>query len=127
MKKLLVILILLVYGTSAIGITVHLHFCCGKLKNIEFTSSKEKTCDSHNGHKMGSKPCCDKKDISIKIEGEQTLNKAVSHTFQPETALPALTQLFVSSPQVAKKILPVAFAPPPADKDRNIFYCIYRI
>ena len=50
-----------VYGFSASGMTVQFHYCCGKLKNVDWVPIKRSGCG--NGHKMGSKPCCETKQL----------------------------------------------------------------
>jgi hypothetical protein len=69
MKKLLVILFLLAYGFSASGMTVHLHYCCGKLKSIEWAPVSDNECGEK--HSMGSKPCCETKKISNSNDADQ--------------------------------------------------------
>ena len=63
MKKLLVIVLLLVYGAASSGMTLHLHYCCGKLDKIDLAPVKHKGCGSE--HKLGKKSCCDNKELSI--------------------------------------------------------------
>ncbi|HJW15987.1 MAG TPA: hypothetical protein VJ499_02655 [Flavisolibacter sp.] len=69
MKKILVIALLLVYGFSSTGMTLQLHYCCGKLKSVELAPVKDPGCGSK--HKMGSKPCCETKNINAKSKADQ--------------------------------------------------------
>lgn len=61
LKKLFVILLMFVYGFSASGMKVQFHYCCGKLKNVDWVPIKRSVCGK--GHKMGSKPCCETKQL----------------------------------------------------------------
>lgn len=64
MKKCIVILLMLVYGVSSTGMTLKVHYCCGKIKRVDWLSAAEKKCG--NEHKMGSMPCCETKQVTIK-------------------------------------------------------------
>src|SRR5687768_7326765 len=72
MKKLFAILILLMYGFSSTGMTISLHYCCGKLKSIDWTVPQSKSCDHKQN--MGGKPCCETKLISYKDKSDQDLS-----------------------------------------------------
>lgn len=127
MKKFLVIVLLLLYGASSFGMSMHLHFCCGKLKNIDFTAPKPKPCHTGKMHTMVGKPCCNDKEINLKIKGEQTPAKVFQTSFQSVAIKPVELTVFVSAPFESKKLLPEIFAPPPLEKDFNHLYCVYRI
>jgi hypothetical protein len=69
MKKIVVIALLLVYGLSSTGATVHLHFCCGKLDDISFSSTNSKICSTKTF--SSTKKCCDSKHIELKVKADQ--------------------------------------------------------
>lgn len=127
MKKLLVILLLMVYGTASFGATVHFHYCCGKLKKVDFTLPKENSCSS-KAHLMGSKPCCDDKQVELKIKSEQAASKVLQSTFHVEAIQPIQRAYFVLSPFQNKKLLPEVFAPPPITTNSLfLLNCVFRI
>jgi len=70
MKKLLIILMVLVYGLSASGATVHLHYCCGELENVSLTTEHNPGCPEKDGDWKG---CCDSKKLDLKIKADQNL------------------------------------------------------
>jgi hypothetical protein len=125
MKKLFAIMLLLVYGLSSSGMTIHFHYCCGKLKKVDLTSVKDDQCGTK--HKMGSKPCCDHKQVSLKLKAEQNPAKAINYSFSITGIKPVQPEYQVSTPIETKKLIPEVFAPPPLQKDFNHLYCIYRI
>ena len=127
MKKLLVILLLMVYGVASFGATVHFHYCCGKLKKVDFTAPKESGCESGKTHMMGSKPCCDNKAIDIKIKDEQTASKMFQLSFPFDVVEPIHYNYFVLAPLQNKRLVPEIFAPPPLNQDFTHLYCVYRI
>jgi hypothetical protein len=69
MKKFLVIILMLVYGLSSSGMTINLHYCCGKLDDISFFGKKDSQCPMGNHIKKSG--CCNDKQISVNINAEQ--------------------------------------------------------
>src|SRR5215217_2349586 len=65
MKKLVIILVLVSYGFSSFGVSMHLQYCCGKLESFNFSLPKRMHCTSSKSHL--SKPCCENKDVLLKI------------------------------------------------------------
>lgn len=112
MKKLFVILLLMVYGTASFGATVHFHYCCGKLKSVDFTPPKEKDCGMGKIN-MGSKKCCDNKQVELKLKSEQDASKVYQSSFHVDAVQPIHQAYYVSTPFENKKLLPEVFAPPP--------------
>ncbi len=125
MKKLFVIILLLVYGASSSGMTLHFHYCCGKLDTIDLSPVKHKGCGMNP--KPGKKACCDNKEVTLNIKSEQSLVKHIYPSFQVLAIKPTLPEFLVSSPVKAKGLLPQLFAPPPLQEDRTILFCVYRI
>jgi len=126
MKKFLVILLLLTYGFSSTGMTVNLHYCCGKLKKVDWAPPKEKDCGSQ--HKMGSKPCCETKQITSKQKGEQEQAQCFAKQVKPlSDFIRPSSELTIEKP-ISRRLSPVAFAPPPlALPPLFILHCVYRI
>jgi hypothetical protein len=124
MKKLVVILLMLAYGFSSSGATLQLHYCCGKLKSIEWAPVESKK-DCGMGHKMGSKPCCETKEFSNKEKADQLLLQlAVKNFNAPAIAERPSFQVEDSTPAL-KSLSPVAFSLPPPDTSR--IYLLNRV
>lgn len=70
MKKLVVIFLLLVYGITSSGTTISLHYCCGKLDDISFSTVFEKECAMDNKG-VSKKRCCDNKHVELKLKADQ--------------------------------------------------------
>lgn len=69
MKKLFIILIMLVYGVSSSGMTINLHYCCGKLDDVSFTGDHSKGC-AMASVKKNSK-CCHNQQLTVKLNTDQ--------------------------------------------------------
>ena len=75
MKKITIILLTVFYFAVASGITVSLHYCGGKFKEISlFQSGNEDGCC---GSKKKSKGCYNDKAAFIKIKDNHTINDNV--------------------------------------------------
>lgn len=86
MQKIFIILLMLVYGLSSSGMTVSLHYCCGKLDGVSLTGKQDKTCKMGNHSKKSN--CCKDKEISAsKTADHQAAAKWVNLANQP-IALP---------------------------------------
>ncbi|HWJ29342.1 MAG TPA: hypothetical protein VNS32_22570 [Flavisolibacter sp.] len=124
MKKLLAFILIMVYGLSSTGMTVHFHYCCGKLDKVSLEPVKGK-CEGAAG--MKNKSCCDSKQVTLKLKREQQSGKWIQHSFHSEVLLPEQEHLQVVLPRQSKKLLPEIFAPPPLQKDLLSLYCVYKI
>ena len=71
MKKLLTILLIVAYGIATYGSTVYMHYCMGKLVNIEMTSAHNTTCKGcHQSKKTSEKSCCKSEFKQLKTDKE---------------------------------------------------------
>ena len=125
LKKLSVILLLMIYSLSSTGMIVNFHYCCGKLKNVEF-SSVQVECGMKMKH-GSSKKCCDSKQLELKVKADQKITEAAKPAFKA-IALPAnFSEFVIAHPVHGKHLIPSIFAPPPLVQQLNILHCVYRI
>jgi hypothetical protein len=126
LKKLSVILILLIYGLSSTGMTVNFHYCCGKLKKVEFSSAQVE-CGMKMKH-SSSKKCCDSKQLELKVKADQKVPEGAKQVLYA-TGLPVShSQFVVASPVYQNILIPSVFAPPPLlHQQLTILYCTFRI
>ena len=117
MKKLLVIFLVLVYGLSASGATIHLHYCCGMLEKVSLTTEHNPDCPEKGSDK---KDCCDSKKLDLKIKADQNLAAKWVASFQAcSEALPIqdyrqpvftpgkIETVFTTGPPVAGNKIPL--------------------
>jgi hypothetical protein len=126
-KKILVILLLLVYGFSSTGMTLHFHYCCGKLDKVDFAAPARKHCAGEENKKMGSKPCCENKELNLKITTTQNSGKVLYPSFTSIAIYPVQSYIFLPASVIPKKIISGFFGSPPLSTDLNCLYCSYRI
>lgn len=128
MKKILVILLLTMYGMSSFGMTVNFHYCCGKLKKVALTSIKTDLCDMEPAAQIEMEDCCRDEALTLKIKDVQAPS-AIYHasSFSDITFLPARELAIADVPHRGIIHVPKYFLPPPLRKDFTSLYCVYRI
>jgi len=67
-KKLVVILLLIVYAGSAVGTTINMHYCMNKISDWSFSSKKKDKCAKCG---MSNNGCCKDEKKEIKISSDQ--------------------------------------------------------
>lgn len=68
MKKTGILIFAFFYFVLSSGLTLHMHYCAGKLKGFSIAQSNEKGCC---GTKKKSKGCCKEKLLVYKIKNDQ--------------------------------------------------------
>ncbi len=74
MKKLVIILVLVAFGFSSAGMTLHVHFCCGRLDMVKLVPVNDDHCPID--HKERQNNCCDDKQVEIKIKEDYKNEKS---------------------------------------------------
>ena len=127
MRKCLVILLMLVYGFSSSGTTVNLHYCCGKLDDISFSTQKNDRCPMGNHVKKSN--CCHDKQITAKLIPDQEQSTKWIQSKQLLIATPVIqaasisfTESIVSVDRLARGVpVPITIVP------LFIKNCVFRI
>ena len=126
MKKLLAIIMIVLFGFSSSGATVQLHYCCGKLKSVSWGSIQEKDCGMKD--KMGSRPCCETKSVSAKDQNQDhelyTIALGSASPVEPiqfshPVSVPVTTAHMVTGIQPGSS--------PPLSQSLCILHCVFRI
>jgi hypothetical protein len=118
----------MVYGLSSSGMTVQLHYCCGKLKKVEFKPVEQTAC-KHGMHKMKNKKCCENKAFELKVKGDQKAeHTSLLKFFKNTSEVRMISFVLCHEHPISKQLSPVAFAPPPQlTTPLFIMNCVYRI
>ena len=127
MKKLLVILLLVVYAASAIGTTINMHYCMNKISDWSFSNKKKDKCTKCG---MTNNGCCkdEKKEIKIssdqqKAEYAQMLRLPIAEIIKHSFTRPSKNLFLINKPFFAY------FHTPPIllKEDKQAIYSIYLI
>lgn len=126
MKKLLIIVLMLVYGIPSMGATIHLHYCCGKLDNITFSTQHNKSCPQKE--KL-LKNCCDSKQVDLKIKVDQESGTKWLTTYKDFSAPPSFTSFYIASLVEAEVLHPFSTGPPLLWPNVPLYirHCVFRI
>jgi len=127
MKKLIVILLLLVYGLSASGSTIYVHFCCGKIDAVKLIPVKNSKCPVD--HKIKKPGCCDDKQLDLKISSDQKREVAIGLYLNVPSAIPPSFELQRDSRILFDQASHRHSSSPPVHYLCNLYklHCIYRI
>jgi hypothetical protein len=138
MKKVLVSILAVIYLSTSMGATVHLHYCMGRLVSWGLADRPGKSCDFCGMQKTGAsgecvvgmKNCCHEESKQIGNDKDQ---KAAQEFFQVTKIAPAVADLpvpvwmnsVVSSPVLSQ---PVSHGPPlVAVVPLFVRHCTFRI
>ena len=137
MKKFVATILAVVYLSTSIGATVHLHYCMGKLLNWSLTDKDNKNCGQCGMPKSISRNCmafkdgcCKDKHAHVQLDKDQSTTDAVYTALSiPFIALPVAMATF-PDPYTASYIAGyyTTNAPPEPDKvPVFIRNCTFRI
>jgi len=122
MKKVLATILAIIYLSTSMGATVHMHYCMGKLVDwglLDHSGENCSSCGMQNmqaaeGSKVAKKDCCRDEHRQIKTDKEQKPGQSFIEFAKiiPSAAIlsySAWTDPFIASPVLA---LPVVKGPP---------------
>ncbi len=126
-KKVLVILLLVIYSVSTIGATINMHYCMNKFADWSLFGEKKDKCAKCG---MSNNGCCKDEIKQIKLSLDQQKAEYVQHVkFNLVTILKSPftfpTKKFIS---INKQIVAYLHSPPLIlPKDLQAFYSIFLI
>jgi len=140
MKKFLVTILALVYLTTSVGATVHMHYCMDKLVawGLGHEKSGKKSCPScgmektTTGKHCGkeSKGCCKDEQKIVKLENDQKISEASLQLTQipAEAITPVHFDYSLEYVSSLTEEYPLTHAPPPSGATPvYILNCNFRI
>ena len=116
MKKILAVILAVIYLGTSTGATVHMHYCMGKLADWGLGHNKSKTCGECGMEKSEEKDngCCKDEHKFVKNDGDQKIAEAGFQMMQ--LASVALPVSFVEIPDnnipSVTEENPISHAPP---------------
>jgi hypothetical protein len=129
-KKIVAICLLVIYGVSSIGATVHLHYCMGKFVNWSFTESKDDKCGNCGMKGKSKKDCCkdEHKEFKLKTDHQKSAITDVIHFISTPVLLTPISNYIFQLPVTATYGYS-NYHPPPAIHNQNlqVLYCTFLI
>jgi hypothetical protein len=129
MKKVVVLLLLMVYGSATMGTTIHLHYCMNKMVGWSLVDSKDHQCHTCGMEKKGG--CCKDSKAQIKLAADQQkaeFSQAANFNSNQFCLLPIVsdymfTAIPVTNTEHTKNISPPFLLSSVSPE----FLCVYRI
>ena len=127
MKKLVIILLFLVYGSASIGATVHSHYCMDKFAGWSLWHGSHDTC-SKCGMDESKNDCCKDEHQSVKLKAEHEKTAAA---FVQATDAAVCVTYYIDVPEktiFTSTSAPFSDVPPELPSQRlHILHCIFLI
>ncbi|HQS25451.1 MAG: HYC_CC_PP family protein [Bacteroidota bacterium] len=129
MKKIVVILLLLIYGSATMGATIHMHYCMNEFVGWSlWHGEKEKECGKC-GMKEKKGGCCkdEHKQVKLKTEHQKSATaQYIQFLDVPALITPVADFSFKVTP--TSLAFPVSNAPPKIPRERlYILHCVFLI
>lgn len=132
MKRLLTLILAILYMGSSTGATFHMHYCMGKLVEVNLWHEDDKKCGNCGTEQSSvcSKKCCKDEHKTVKLENDQKATENDINLLQ--VAAIAAPFPFNDLPGVYTVSLvekfPTSNAPPRSSKiHTHILNCTFRI
>jgi len=128
-KKIVVILLLLIYGSATMGATIHMHYCMNDFVGWSlWHGEKEKECGKC-GMKEKKGGCCkdEHKQVKLKTEHQKSATaQYIQFLDVPALITPVADFSFKVTP--TSLAFPVSNAPPKIPRERlYILHCVFLI
>lgn len=127
MKKIVVILLLLIYGSATMGATIHMHYCMNELVGWSLWHGEKDNECGKCGMKEKKGGCCKDEHKQVKLKTEH--QKSATAQYIQFLDVPALTTPvadFSFEIKPASLAFPVSNAPPKIPRERlYILHCVF--
>ena len=129
MKKLIVIILAFLHLSASAGVSMHMHYCMGKLADWDLSQKESRVCGTCGMEKSGKNDCCKDEYKFVKNTNDQ---KAAESAFQlMQLAAVALPALVYETPDFdlpsVTEAYPISHAPPDSQPAVYIRNCVFRI
>ncbi|SFP62745.1 HYC_CC_PP family protein [Parafilimonas terrae] len=128
MKRILSILLFVVYATASSGATISFHYCMGKFIGWDIDKSDSGNCDNCGMHKQEQQGCCNDAHASFNISKEQ-VSSVINFTPLNHTEYTKNYPLvFIDYPLFNSSIVFHRIEiPPPRANPPFLLNCVFRI
>jgi hypothetical protein len=129
-KKTVVILLLLIYGSATMGATVHLHYCMNEFVGWSLLHGKDDKCGKCGMSEKDKKGCCKDEHKHFKLKADHQKSNATQPIFfitTPALFIPVV-DFDIHSYSTVTETYPTSHAPPDINRKRlNILYGVFLI
>lgn len=127
MKRIVVLLLLIIYSTVSFGISLHYFYCCGQLATVSLTPQPAHTYCAGKEHKT----CCQNKTVTIKLkDDQQKVNDSIVFPFTLPAPAILLNTYYHHFSFTFRSVHTSALykRPPPLQAaSRQTLFCVFRI
>ncbi len=132
MKKIVVILLLVIYGSTSLGATIHMHYCMNEFVGWNLWHGDQKNKCGKCGMKEKKGGCCKEEQKQLKLSTDQNHNQLKAFVFEQFFTPVILThQAFYdfTQPTSVAVLLPKNNAPPNRCKSVPLYLsnCVFLI
>lgn len=130
MKKTVVLLLMLIYGSATMGATVHLHYCMNEFVGWSLLPGADDTCGKCGMEEKDKEGCCKDEHKQLKLKTDQ--QKAGVSAFLPILLTPAIATPFSGlnfQPflQITERYSTCHAPPNIGDIPLHVFHCVFLI
>ena len=129
LKKIVAIFLLITYGFTSVGATVHLHYCMDKFIGADLWHSEDNKCGKCGMTEKSKKGCCKDEHKQIKVDKAQQKSTS-DYNFSSVLSPVILTNVSYNyfEETILAASLPKLYAPPPQQGSHiYILHCSYLI
>lgn len=132
MKKCFTLIVTLLYLSSSTGATFHMHYCKGKLVEVNLWHKDGKGCSKCGAGENSAcgKKCCEDEHKTVKLEKDQKVAENTVHFLTLPLVANPVSFIELSQPQavIMAEEYPISHAPPQSSNVAPyIFNCTFRI
>lgn len=130
MKQIVALCLLVIYGFTTIGATIHVHYCMNKRVSWDISLGKDRKCETCGMDKAKSKGCCrdEYKCIQIRSEHQQPAISVPVPAFTMTAILQPFFACTFTDPSLVQEGSPICHAPPLSPGRRlHSLHCVYMI
>jgi len=131
MKKLFVAILAVLYLSTSIGMTIHMHYCMGRMVEWGLRKSNSSTCSRCGMTKKPetSKGCCKDEHKQVKIDKDQKLSPGfLLSGVIAQTGPIIYSDYFISALPALSENFPKSHGPPLSyGYPLYIVHCVFRI
>jgi hypothetical protein len=96
-KKLFAIFFLFIYGFTAVGTTIRMHYCMNELVGTSLFREKDEKCGKCGMDKEGKKDCCKDEQKRIALENEHQKPTIIFSTYNTTPFLSPLPTYIINN------------------------------